>query len=422
MNSQTTTADDRRISNPTNLTPPPRRYEYLDGIRGLAALYVCAHHAYLEVAIGDKLHPGVERYGKLLDGGHAAVDLFIVLSGFCLMLPSASTGRLRLGLLPYLSRRALRILPPYYASLLLTLALMAVVPTLRNPTGLRWDVLLPATSKGVLVSHAFLFHNFSPNWCSKITGTAWSVATEWQIYFVFPLLLMIWRRAGNLGASALAFVAGITAYCVLPEHVLYGSCPWYVGLFALGMAAASIAPAPDASDEPPSSRSRLPRIAMTWAVLGAVGCCFIPYLDVSHVPVLRTIFRRPTAGFAWYYDASIGLIAAALLVALRSLHARPRTPWNPVTWLETEMLVTLGFFSYSLYLVHYPIVSALHVLMHGRGLTPQHELALILGAGVPLALALSYLFYLAFERRFSPAASVKRSASHPPPASPEPAA
>src|SRR4051812_4921136 len=88
---------------------PPRRLAFLDGVRGLAALYVCMHHAYCEVFVhgtGLPLPEWVLGHGRVWLFGHEAVDLFIVLSGFCLMLPSVSTGQLRGGLPSYAYRRA----------------------------------------------------------------------------------------------------------------------------------------------------------------------------------------------------------------------------------------------------------------------------------------------------------------------------
>ena len=61
---------------------------YLDGLRALAALYVVAVHALSQV---DRHHDRISAPWSLITGlflyGHYAVDLFIVLSGFCLMLP-----------------------------------------------------------------------------------------------------------------------------------------------------------------------------------------------------------------------------------------------------------------------------------------------------------------------------------------------
>src|SRR5438046_15232 len=77
--------------------------DFLDSIRALAALYVAAGHVY-------RLLPLSSRTGKLascLSLGHFAVSVFIVLSGYCLMLPVVrGDGTLRGGVGTFLKRRA----------------------------------------------------------------------------------------------------------------------------------------------------------------------------------------------------------------------------------------------------------------------------------------------------------------------------
>src|SRR5215218_948233 len=74
----------------------------------------------------------------------------------------------------------------------------------------------------------------------SINMAHWSVATEWQIYFLFPLLLLpLWRRFGSACAVAAAAVVGLLPHFLLPEsRNLDWACPWFLGLFAMGMAVA----------------------------------------------------------------------------------------------------------------------------------------------------------------------------------------
>ena len=62
---------------------------WLDQIREFAALYVVCHHAVRQVIItGNHAHDPLYRFLQLATGfGHYAVDVFIVLSGYCLILP-----------------------------------------------------------------------------------------------------------------------------------------------------------------------------------------------------------------------------------------------------------------------------------------------------------------------------------------------
>src|SRR5215472_5595859 len=89
----------------------------LDGIRGLAALYVVLYHIFLRAWSG---YPGANHapfWATLLSYGRGAVAIFIVLSGFSLGLGPARSGWQLKPIATYAHRRAWRILPPYWAAL-----------------------------------------------------------------------------------------------------------------------------------------------------------------------------------------------------------------------------------------------------------------------------------------------------------------
>ena len=137
------------------------RFHFLDGLRGLAALEVVLIHVKQVMTWsnrGTSLPHRVELATVWMDWGHYAVDVFIVLSGFCLMLPVARNvdGQLQGSLADYIKRRARRILPPYYASLALALVLCATVPAFKYPTGRSSDCALPALRADVIASHLLL--------------------------------------------------------------------------------------------------------------------------------------------------------------------------------------------------------------------------------------------------------------------------
>ena len=258
----------RSLKEHSSVVPPPatliaeqagpiRRtfYPFLDGLRGLAALIVVIHHADLAFS---------RKYGHLAARGartlwlelaaHFAVSTFIVLSGYCLMLPVAANGNaLRGGVRGFIARRARRILPPYYAAYFLSLGVAWLLPALGGGR---------ATTIPGIVSHLLVVHNANVVWIYQTNGALWSVATEWQIYFVFALLLLpLARRIGAGRAVAIAVVLSALPYAISPHFRHWErACPWYVGLFALGMAAATIPTA--------TPRGRWPLIA---AVFGATS-------------------------------------------------------------------------------------------------------------------------------------------------------
>ena len=382
------------------------RLDYLDGLRGLAALYVVLHHAYYGLTAEAALPGLANRLTYWLYLGRSAVDIFIVLSGYCLMLPIVRAGAdtLTAGVGTFLKRRARRILPPYYAALVLCLAAIYFVPALHDLSRLNvlWNTTLPAWTPGVLVSHLLLIHNFDPAWHSKIDYPMWSVATEWQIYFLFPLLLLPARRLLGLGASvAVAFAVGFGLLAFFFNR-FSGVSPHFLGLFALGMAAADInfSPKPRLA----ALRERLP-----WGGLALAFLLVLCVLSLRH---------SAWPLFVAVKDVLVGASTACLLVSCTRFLTRRHAANTPASDLSTDDLpaavrsplvlrvlesraaVTLGTFSYSLYLVHAPVLAVCQAALRPLSLPPTAALALMLGVGTPLALAVSYLFHLAFERPF----------------------
>src|SRR5207248_3761018 len=158
----------------------------LDGIRGLAALYVVINHVFLRAFPGYPVDHAPFWAGWFIYGRFAVV-VFIVLSGFSLALSPARRGWRLDGVSGFARRRARRILPAYWAALAFSLAVAwLVVP--QPGQG------LPG-AKSVLVN-GLLVQNIvgapSPN------RAFWSMAVEAQLYILFPLLLLMVRRWGAI--------------------------------------------------------------------------------------------------------------------------------------------------------------------------------------------------------------------------------
>lgn len=364
--------------------PSQRHLAYLDGVRALAALWVLVAHAYETVwpgNLGRKPH-GLTAHltGWMVFGnGHYAVALFIVVSGFCLALPVVRVGGvLRGGAIGFLRRRARRILPPYYFSFLLSLLLVWTL--IGNDIGSYWDISVPVDRAGYL-GHLFLVQDVVGR--NQADPPLWSVAVEWRIYFLFPLLILCWRRFGvsktTMTAVWLAY-AGFLA-TALVSWTARGANVQFVGLFALGMLAATIAFA----DREPwrSVRSRVP-----WAALAVVFA--LPLILIHEIGGTGVSPARPLL------DLLLGLFGVALLVA----GARPgRNRLRRV--LGARPLAFLGAFSYSIYLVHAPLLAV--AWRYGVRPFHLHEVPMLLVVDllvVPLVLAGSYLFFLICERPF----------------------
>ena len=368
-------------------TPPrqktpflPLRLEFLDGIRGLAALYVVLFHSLEEVEGFDGA--GYPRWLRLalnpLNLGHYAVGVFIVLSGYCLMLPVArrEDKSLKGGFRAYIARRARRILPPYYAALALTLAFILVTPATRHSNDTGWIGNENALQFPVIASHLFVVHNLSNAWATVIDPPMWSVATEWQIYFIFALLLLpIWRRFGNFVLLPFGVALGLAITFVFPA-MKFASF-WYIGLFAFGMAAAT------RLGKTSEKEIRGWGIVAGGAAALLFGLSLLTHLSAILIPA----------------DFITGVFAAALILYCAG-RAGQGSNWL-LRVLESRMALALGTFSYSLYLIHHPVVSTLHLVTNALHLPVMVKLLVQMTLGVGLALASGYGFYLLVERRFT---------------------
>src|SRR5664279_1317923 len=161
---------------------PQRRLAGLDGIRGLAALFVVVHHIFLRAFPGYPVDHA-PFWAAWLIYGRFAVVVFIVLSGFSLAVSPARSGWRLDGLARFARRRARRILPPYWAALAFSLLMtwLVVAQPGQGVPGAKSVVV-----NGLLVQN--LVGAPSPN------RAFWSMAVEAQLYILFPLLLLMVRR------------------------------------------------------------------------------------------------------------------------------------------------------------------------------------------------------------------------------------
>ena len=384
---------------------------YLDGMRGLAALYVVIFHISQLCQKYADAGPMSRSAGRLLVWAHFlllgygryAVAVFIVLSGYCLMLPVAQLGRSELpdGLWRFMKRRAWRILPPYYASMVVSLGVVLLVPGMGLRNGLYWDAALPAITPGVIASHLLLVHSLGP-WALRIDPPMWSVAVEWQIYFLFPLVLLpLMKRMGSFGAAIACLAAGI-GFSALLNHWIEApfSCGWFLGLFGLGAWAATIGFSPLATAA--RWRNRMPWGSLAlFMTLIVMGLTIAQRKSWEHVSAIRYL-RYSAWGSEWPIDLFIGLAASCLIIHLTSKAAQPESIRRSrlLAFFEMPALTGLGAFSYSLYLIHAPLLSLLELAGQGLGLSPAMLCVVEFAVALPAAIGVSYLFHTVFELPF----------------------
>jgi peptidoglycan/LPS O-acetylase OafA/YrhL len=374
-----------------------RHIAHLEGLRAVAALTVFVNHAYaqsFDVVGATANDPGwlsPVRYSLI--AGHLAVSVFIVISGFCLTLPVVAAGdRLKSGIGDFFRRRARRILPAYYAAVALSLALIWTL--IGQPTGTLWDVPIAVTPSAI-VSHLLLLQDLFGT--SKINYVFWSIAVEWQIYFLFPLLVWAWRRRGPFTTVASALVTGYALSFLLTATRGERSNPHFIGLFALGMFAAYVSTSP-------LERYRRLQARFPWALAAAAAFVVTCGLSVAWgVAVSRTRFPM--------LDLPVAIVASCLLVMScrdsGNLAARIFS-WKP--------LVMIGTFSYSLYLVHAPLLQLVwQYVLQPAHLDGRTTFAALMTGGLAFVLMVAYGFFRLFEEPFMrPSTGSRRQAASMP--------
>jgi peptidoglycan/LPS O-acetylase OafA/YrhL len=350
--------------------PPRQRLAGLDGVRGLAALFVVVDHVFLRAFPGYPVDRAPFWAGWFIYGRFAVV-VFIVLSGFSLALSPARHGWRLDGVSRFAARRARRILPPYWAALVFSLAVAwLVVP----PPGQGAPDAKSVIVNGLLVQN--LVGAPIPD------RSFWSIAVEAQLYIAFPLLLLMVRRWG-----AIAMVATVTLVVatvgILGPHVsrldvfVIQSPPDLAALFAVGVLAAGIVGASDA------------RRSWPWAGLALAAAA----------PVLATIWWQGsvwTLDHLFWVDLTLGPAVACLLAGLATGHPAPL-----LRLLDARPLRNLGLSSYSLYLTHGPIVVVVYEeVVAGRVRQGVPAFVVTLALVLPLTIVFARVFASVFERPF----------------------
>lgn len=351
-------------------TPDPR-LRYLDGLRACAAIVVMLNHAP-----GFRGSGALGSYSWLYGASHYAVALFIVLSGFSLMLPVVrNDGSLKGGTLRFYCKRARRILPPYYSALALSLVLIYLC--IGHKTGTVWDYAVPVTKAGLL-THLILVHDLSH--AHEINGALWTISIECQIYLLFPLLVLVWRYANGITTTALTVLAPGVAGLIHGSRVA-GMHPQFLGLFALGMLACAIAYSGAADCAAAREWSGWRKVCPLILVVGV--CTFARILQSGRGDIERL-------------DALFGILALGRLVGL-ALGALPHLR----TLLELPAVVALGAMSYSLYLIHMPLQALIwKEAVRQLPITDGLHCLLLAALSVLIIVPAAWLFHRACERPF----------------------
>ena len=319
----------------------------IQALRGVAILLVLFYHT----DVGP------------FQAGYLGVDIFFVISGFLItgiIKRAIEDGRFRFGDFYY--RRAKRLLPAAYVTFFLT---AIAAPFVLDAAAL--------ADFGFQLQGAVTFTaNITP-WIEtgamqgdpklKPLVHAWSLAVEEQYYLLLPAFLLFVRKSWVLGTFAILLISlGLFALLVEIEPMIgYMVLPTRAWQLAIGSLLALTLW---------DSHTYRPWVGLIAFYLGSATLLFVPSFSPSTIhPVTGAIL--------------VSLAAAMVIWSSRSLSENN---------LALRLLAGVGNISYSLYLLHVPLIVFLNNLTRGK---PALELRLLAAVA---ALLSAYLLYRYVEK------------------------
>lgn len=349
---------DTNISPPTNSkvkSPGPNHVPALDGLRGIAILMVIACHAFA-MPNGASLQSKIFYWFGVLGYG---VTLFFVLSGFLItrILLAAKNGTHYFK--SFYARRALRIFPLYYFAI-------------------TFVVVLYKRTFGDWLGYATYLQDIAPT-ALLVAPLAhfWSLAVEEQFYLIWPLVVFQVSPKSLFRLSICIVIASLASRIifVMTTQDTRGISWFPLNNFdALALGAILAIKEPD-----------IPALRALFKAMVCLG--LIGLITMIH------------GGLDSSFQQCIGRGSAAILFAGVIGLAKPKG------WLANRFLMTIGKYSYGMYVWHYPICCSLYrEKLESRSVFQTLEIfLLILGGSFVAALISWYLLesrFLALKKFF----------------------
>jgi len=354
------------------------RFLALDGLRGLAALVVLIHHALLlnpsisslYVEGGSAPEPGTALWWltysplKLTNAGHEAVTVFFVLSGFVLTLPVLRGG---FDWVSYFPRRVVRLGLPVAGAVAFSAFLIAVVP---RPSVERFSPWVEERTAKELDWHLVLNALNLFNGSYDLDNPLWSI--QWEMIFsvtlpVFVVLALALRRWWPLGL--LAALAGVWIGSETGTGALE-----YLPVFLVGVILAAKL---ELLERASATINRSRWAPLAWTGLFVLGLVLL---------VLRWELGAFGSIAPIAAPLKVVVVVGAVLLVFCCLGSRGAA--RPLGSRPVQFLARISF---SLYLVHVPVIVALRFAL------PELPAHWIMALGIPLSLLVGTVFYRIVE-------------------------
>lgn len=330
----------------------------VDALKVIACVLIVWHHLAFYGPMSDVVFtvaPSLINW--LYDYGRMAVQVFLVVGGY---LAAASLAPQGMAALPQPGRvivhRYRRLVLPLLVALLFTTVVAALVrPWLLHPS-------VPGVpTPWQVIAHVFLLQDLVGQ--EALSAGVWYVAIDFQLFVLSVALFMLvqkiqtrwpeWTATSAVGPLLVLVLTSLSLFYFNRNKGMDMTGAYFFGAYGLGMLACWA--------------SRTQRLAL-----------WLPGIAVLGTVALAQDFR--------------GRLLVALLVALL-LVGLQRGQWAG-RWLQAPWLATLGRMSYSVFLIHFPVL-----LLVNAGITHFWPANVLVNAGgMLLAFLLSVLAGAGFHR------------------------
>ncbi|MGF7081549.1 acyltransferase family protein [Mucilaginibacter sp. UYCu711] len=295
----------------------------IDILRGIAILCVFFYHSELYLFPGYDTAGHATTKNAILNFipsayGWTGVQLFLIISGFLIHLGFMSRNE-SLNVIDFYSKRFWRIYPPYLVSVIIFCV-----------TGLGLKYYLFSHRGFVdLLSHLFFVHDFSNNYEFTINPSFWSLALEMQLYLIYPIFLIFRKKLGINRTMLLLLFLLMAVFAPITYYYFHDAkfvSPWFMFYYWFTWCTGALL-----AERHREGKRLFGRFNLLIAFASFIATMAARYFNLGFG--LLTCVLAWTAFFEW------------LLYAVINLETR-----------LNKVLAMIGMVSYSIYLIHQPIL------------------------------------------------------------------
>lgn len=336
----------------------PKKYDYIDIVRGIAILAVVFVHS------GSILHHLPPFLDAAYAYGNLGVQLFFVASALTLCM--SMTNRQEADWTNFFIRRFFRIAPIFYCGIIFYFFWHLLINY--HETGA--IALSEGDTLSALFLNVFFLHGLSPAHFNYLVPGAWSIGAEFAFYALFPFIFVVVRRGigALLTLFALTWAVSVVGQLLLfnlvsPQLVeagtiseplkndgfsfIYASIFNQLPVFLAGCAAYLLI----------DTKIRWPHL-----VLAALLCLTSQMLQVSQAV-------HSTINGAFYATLSaIGFAIGVVWLANQAIVLNTVNRW----------LIRIGQLSFAIYIGHFAVISVLHLMVESLDLEERFSSAALL--------------------------------------------